>query len=63
MKKAIVKKRKRGGASVPCPRCGKDTQVIITRRLVEGEAVKRIRECSRGHKFVTLECVEESLAA
>lgn len=45
--------RKRGGASVPCPECGSNSQVIITRR--GGNSVNRRRECTgRGkHSFFT----------
>ena len=36
-------KRKRGGASVPCPKCGKPTHVRWT-KLIE-DTVIREREC------------------
>jgi hypothetical protein len=50
-----MKGRPRGGASVPCPRCGKDSQVIITRR--DGDEVNRRRVCKgrAEHLFDTVE--------
>lgn len=55
---AKIKKRKRGGASVACPTCGMDTQVVITRRMEEdGTMVRRVRQCKRKHKFLTIEQV------
>lgn len=55
--KKNMKGRPRGGASVPCPSCGKDSHVIITRR--SGDEVSRRRICvGRGkHLFDTLEQV------
>jgi transcriptional regulator NrdR family protein len=40
---------------VPCPRCGKDSQVIITRR--DGDEVNRRRVCKgrAEHLFDTVE--------
>ncbi len=38
-----MKGRPRGGASVPCPRCGADSQVLLTRR--DGNEVSRRRQC------------------
>ncbi len=57
-KKKNMKGRKRGGASVPCPQCGEDTRVIITRR-VDGK-VNRKRTCRHDHEFNT---VERAIAA
>jgi transcriptional regulator NrdR family protein len=37
-------KRVRGGASVPCPQCGNQTQVLDTRRGTDGQ-VQRLRRC------------------
>lgn len=59
--KKITKKRKnmkgrpRGGASVMCPRCGANSEVIITRR--DGDQVSRRRECKgeARHLFDTQE--------
>ena len=51
--------RPRGGASVPCPRCGKPSRVSDTRRA--GHLVHRQRVCSGGHRFDTSErCVNLS---
>lgn len=52
-----MKGRKRGGASVPCPTCSKNSRVIITRR--DGDSVVRTRKClgSAGHVFSTTESV------
>lgn len=54
-KRKNMKGRPRGGASVPCPKCGKDSHVIITRRT-DGE-VTRTRECHgrHAHSFRTIE--------
>lgn len=52
-KKKNMKGRKRGGASVPCPRCHKNSTVVITRRI--GEEVHRNRTCVGGHTFPTVE--------
>lgn len=38
-----VKKRKRGGATFPCPACGGVTRVMTTRRKTGG--VMRTRTC------------------
>jgi hypothetical protein len=49
-----TKRRKRGGASVPCPQCGGSTEVVITRR--SDRVVTRKRKCKRcRHKFETRE--------
>ena len=40
-----AKKRPRGGASVPCPRCGGPSAVSETRRLDEKRSVHRKRRC------------------
>jgi len=52
---AVKKKRKRGGASMPCPECGSHSHVIITKRI--DDKVERQREClgRRPHKFHTYE--------
>lgn len=39
-----MKKRARGGASHPCPKCGKPSHVMVTRRSGEGRVV-RTRIC------------------
>jgi len=54
-----TKKRARGGASAPCPKCGGPSHVEVTRR-VEG-TVRRSRRCTKkkcGHRFTTLEQVD-----
>lgn len=51
--KKNMKGRPRGGASVPCPTCGKDSHVVITRR--DDGSVLRKRVCSRNHTFATRE--------
>lgn len=43
----------RGGASVPCAKCGKPTRVLRTTR-VEG-AVHRDRSCPYRHRTYTVE--------
>ena len=54
----VVKKRERGGASYPCPECGKVTHVVITRRR-EGK-VFRHRKCLECEEvFDTVEDVVE----
>lgn len=56
------KQRKRGGASVPCPKCLSDTRVLYTRRVGEAkDRVVRGREClKKKHRFETLEvCLSE----
>lgn len=55
--KKKMKGRKRGGASHPCPKCGSDSEVIITKR--DGSAVLRKRQCLRrpSHKYATMEQV------
>lgn len=55
-KKKNMKGRKRGGASVPCPRCHKDSRVIITRRV--SDEVLRNRVCKSNHAFTTVESVQ-----
>ena len=37
-------KRERGGASIPCPRCGGPTRVLQTRRNTD-KTVRRERTC------------------
>ena len=55
------KKRERGGASHPCPKCGGPTHVIITRR--REEAVNRRRACLLcDHEFGTREVAVEERA-
>jgi len=49
-KKKNMKGRPRGGASVPCPRCGKDSRVVITRR--DGPDVLRRRQCKGAHEHL-----------
>lgn len=51
-------KRKRGGASCPCPKCGGSSRVSDTRRTKR--AVRRQRRCANrkcGHEFATREAV------
>ena len=57
MARKVKKKRLRGGASVPCVRCGEPTRVLETRRTEEG--VTRLRVCTgnTSHQFVTTERV------
>ena len=51
-----MKGRKRGGASVPCPTCGADSRVVLTRRT--DHKVRRNRACvEHGHEFSTMERV------
>jgi transcriptional regulator NrdR family protein len=52
--KPSTKERPRGGASVPCPRCGAATQVLTTRR-VEGVVTRRRQCTSCEEKFETKE--------
>jgi len=58
--KKNMKGRKRGGASVPCPSCHADSQVVLTRR--ENQAVARNRICvgRAQHAFLTIERVQAS---
>ena len=58
MARKIKAKRTRGGASVPCSKCGEPTRVLETRRT--GDFVTRLRVCTgnTGHQFVTTEKVE-----
>lgn len=37
-------RRKRGGATLPCPKCGGTTRVKETRRVDE-QTIKRLRVC------------------
>lgn len=55
--KKNMKGRKRGGATVACPHCGDDSEVIITRRVPSG--VHRRRQCMghQQHIFETMEMV------
>lgn len=45
--------------SLPCPRCGKSSQVLDTRTLpannMRGVAIRRRRECVRKHRWTTIE--------
>jgi transcriptional regulator NrdR family protein len=51
------KPRKRGGVSMPCPKCGSDSRVLQTRRNDVSE-VFRDRECKkRSHRFWTIEVI------
>jgi len=54
-RKKNMRGRPRGGASVLCPQCGKDSRVIITRR--DGRDVVRRRVCKgrAEHLFETTE--------
>jgi len=57
-KKKNMKGRPRGGASVPCPDCGANSRVIITKRDRESMVVRK-REClgRSHHHFTTKEDV------
>lgn len=56
-KKKNMKGRKRGGASVPCPDCQSNSNVVITRR-VEDEVIRnRICTGRTKHTFTTVEHV------
>lgn len=47
-----MSKRPRGGASVPCPRCGGPSRVVETRRLDPMRTVHRKRKCvDNNHSF------------
>jgi hypothetical protein len=55
-----VKKRKRGGASIPCPQCDTPSSVQVTRRSDTESApqVTRWRKCKKrscAHEFRTTE--------
>jgi len=43
MAKKRKRKRERGGASHPCPKCGEASHVQVTRR--SNDSVERQREC------------------
>jgi transcriptional regulator NrdR family protein len=50
------KPRKRGGASMPCPKCNSVTRVVQTRR--DEDEIWRDRECHKGHhRFWTREVI------
>lgn len=52
--------RERGGASMPCTRCGQPTSVMSTR--LTGYVVTRDRECTGcTHRFKTEERVRDTL--
>lgn len=55
--KKRMKGRPRGGATVPCPACEKDSRVLLTRR--DGNTVIRRRQClgPGHHLFDTTETV------
>ena len=38
-------KRKRGGASMRCPRCGEPSRVTDTRRVPNLRVIQRTRQC------------------
>lgn len=55
-----VRRRRRGGATFRCPKCGERTEVLRTRRLSPGSLViTRERACVRkrkcGERFTTEE--------
>lgn len=56
-----MKKRERGGASHPCPKCKDDSHVLVTRREVtrrHNDFVSRKRQClSCGQPFTTIEII------
>ena len=56
--KKNMKGRPRGGATMPCPVCGANSHVIITRRT-DDDVVIRKRRClgDEGHPFDTVENV------
>lgn len=41
----------------PCPECGADSRILETRQLKTHLEVRRRRECLKGHRFTTCECV------
>lgn len=53
--KKNMKGRLRGGASVPCPECGANSRVIITRRDVDAVSRRRVCLGSGHHEFFTTE--------
>lgn len=42
-----IKKRVRGGASLPCPSCGGPTRAVETRLMTKDRAVRRKRKCPK----------------
>lgn len=64
MASKVRRKRPRGGASVPCPSCGRPTSVLDTRWKSSAAAVTRLRRCpSCGAEFQTRERVVAVRAA
>ena len=45
--------------SISCPDCGEDARASGTRHIKYRNVQRRIRTCPNGHKFVTIEHVEE----
>jgi len=41
----------------PCPECGADSRILETRQLKTHLEARRRRECLKGHRFTTCECV------
>jgi hypothetical protein len=56
--KKNMKGRPRGGASVPCPACGKNSRVVITRRVYDTVERRRMCIAKRPHEFLTTETVQ-----
>ena len=44
-----------------CATCGRDSQIIETRKVKQLASVVRTRRCSQGHKWVTIEMVRERI--
>ena len=50
-KKKTKRRRERGAASLPCPRCGETSEVLRTTRM-NGSLVQRHRQCKTcEHRF------------
>mgnify|MGYP003321833668 CR=1 FL=1 len=45
--------------SISCPDCGEDGRASGTRHIKYRNVQRRIRTCPNGHKFITIEHVEE----
>lgn len=46
-----------------CPHCGRDSQIIETRKIQQLASVVRTRRCSQGHKWPTIELQRERVDA
>jgi len=49
------------GSQLPCPLCGKKTQVLDSRIYLPGERRRRMI-CEENHRFSTLEIYEDAMA-